>query len=424
MSSGFSPGPPASFSRELQHAQVPRRVDVPKTIGHPLLGERDVAVLEVLLAEAAAGEPDGLACLLVDQGIQAVSPFVLEPFDRRGDCDLPLADGRVDFHIRDPRASRHDGEINVAAQAAAGDLAPASLRRVGVAEREHDLFHRLGGDQHAQDVRLGKGKPATGVRQVQVAAGKGDLAHAAAVNEDGGRRVQALDGEDDPAAIIGPGGRKGKRELPLVPRRGDGGQPLALPTRMGEDGLAVLLHVVGNAGPAARDLEIAPIARRDHDRGPLSLWGSVRLHGPLSLWERTRLRGPLALWERVRVRALGRLPSPQAVDRDPLPRERRLALGLLDVPNRLHTRRQDGINRPLAPRGADGPQEIDSNGKRDEPMAFHATLLDRAVATRSRTTCRGAAPPSVRCGATRPDYEPTNRQPAFLRRREAAIITW
>ena len=69
---------------------------------------------------------------------------------------------------------------------------------------------------------------------------------------------------------------------------------------MGVDRLAVLLHVVGDPRPGAGDLEVAP---------------PVGGH-------------------RVRV-VLGRLPAPQAVEADPLARRRRLAVRLVQVPDRL-----------------------------------------------------------------------------------------
>src|SRR6476620_1464850 len=77
---------------------------------------------------------------------------------------------------------------------------------------------------------------------------------------------------------------------------------------MSKNRLGILLHVVGDAGPAAGDLEIAPA---------------------LDWW----LAGL----------AIRRLPAPQAVDADALARRRLLAKGMIEIPDGFDTGRQ--LNR-------------------------------------------------------------------------------
>lgn len=104
-------------------------------------------------------------------------------------------------------------------------------------------------------------------------------------------------------AAIRPVTRNGN--LPLVPGGGEAAAVLCPPARIGEHRLAVLLHVIGDARPATRDLEPAPLP-------------GGHLSRP----------------------SLGRLLLPQAVQADALAGRRGLAIRLAHVPNGLQAWRQ------------------------------------------------------------------------------------
>src|SRR5262249_40104687 len=102
---------------------------------------------------------------------------------------------------------------------------------------------------------------------------------------------------------LGPAARN--RYLALVPSCGDVAQFARIPSRMGIDRLAILLHVVGNAWPASRDLKVTPILK----------------------WHLSRLD-------------FGRLPPPQSVETDPLSGSSFLVIRPAKIPDCGYTRRQ------------------------------------------------------------------------------------
>src|SRR5205807_1896504 len=97
--------------------------------------------------------------------------------------------------------------------------------------------------------------------------------------------------------------------LALVPRRRDIAEPAVLPQRMRIKRLRILLHVIGNPRPRARNLEIAPVVRR----------------------RRRRLR-------------IGGLPPPKAVDANALPRRRGFLPCAIERPDGFDGGGEDAIS--------------------------------------------------------------------------------
>src|SRR5262249_36498259 len=93
--------------------------------------------------------------------------------------------------------------------------------------------------------------------QVELPGGGPQLPGGAAVHEHGGQGVQVLDAEGDAAAD--PARRDG--DLALVPGGPEFGEPNVLPAGMPEEGLGLVLQVVGDPGPGAGDLEVSPAVR-------------------------------------------------------------------------------------------------------------------------------------------------------------------
>ena len=94
-------------------------------------------------------------------------------------------------------------------------------------------------------------------REIDLAGRKLGLARFLAVDEDGGAGIEVLQAKRDAAARP----LLGHADLALVPGRGQLAQFRAFPAWMGVDRLAIVLHVVVDARPAARHLEIAPAGR-------------------------------------------------------------------------------------------------------------------------------------------------------------------
>ena len=190
-----------------------------------------------------------------DLGAKGVAGAPLEV--RQGDIefDLPLAYRRVDLDVGDAGAFGGPAQIDVAAQATPGDASFHLPRRGRVVVGEHDAFEGHGDDEHTQNM-LATG--ATGCREIDLSLGKTDGADTVRVDIDVRIRVDTLRGEHDPAVIpfLWDG------DLALVPGGPDSIQSLAPPTRVGENRLAILLHVVADPRPATRDQKIAPVAGR------------------------------------------------------------------------------------------------------------------------------------------------------------------
>src|ERR1035441_4469448 len=106
---------------------------------------------------------------------------------------------------------------------------------------------------------------------------------------------------------------------------------------MGEHRLAILLHVIGDARPAARDFEPAPLPR----------------------------------WHLFRPR-LGRLPLPKAVEADALAGGRGLAIRLAHVPDGTHARRQGHGQVLRATSERRGRQHAEKEGQGKAPIGLEA----------------------------------------------------
>src|SRR5262249_26519041 len=157
---------------------------------------------------------------------------------------------------------------------------------------------RHGDDVEAEDV-FASGPAGGG--DVRLARGEVEFARLLAVHVHDGVGVHILRGERD--ALAFPALRDG--ELTLIPRRGDGPQGLALPVRVGVDGLAILLNVAACPRPETGDLEMPPAVRGD------SVLAVAR-----------------------------RLPAPQPVQADALAGGCFLAMRLVQVPDSLDARRE------------------------------------------------------------------------------------
>ncbi len=231
---------------------VLRRVQVPKPFGHPVFGEGEAAALQLARRERLAELADGAAAL-GDRGAERVARLWGEIFQQSAEGDPPLAHRSVDLDFGDPGARRNTGKVYVAAQSAPSDLAGDPPSGVRVVEHEHDFLERRGG--HSQSQKVLASRPADR-REVDLAGGKPRFAAFLAVEEDVGAGVEIFQAEHDAAARP----ITGDADFSLIPGRGDCAEVQILPARMGEDRLAVVLHVVGDSGPAARHLEIAPTA--------------------------------------------------------------------------------------------------------------------------------------------------------------------
>ena len=143
-------------------------------------------------------------------------------------------------------------------------------------------------------------RPANG-REIHFACGEQDLAGFLSIHKHEGAGIDIVCRNGNPPA----GPLRGNCHLTLVPGGIQAVIIHALPTRMGNDRLTILFHVVGDSRPRAGHLEKTP--------------GGVR-HG-------------VGLGR-------GRLPAPQAVQADALARRRLLPARVFQIPNRLDSWRQ------------------------------------------------------------------------------------
>src|SRR5262245_35291016 len=135
--------------------------------------------------------------------------------------------------------------------------------------------------------------------EIDLAAGEPDLAGLPAVEVDDGERVHVVHRQGDAASLP----RLGNGYRTLIPRRGEAPQRRVLPAGVGVKCLTVLLDVAGVPRPEPGNLEVAPLLRGDGVGEPLP-----------------------------------RLPLPEAVQAHPFAGAVRLAVGLLQIPDGLHTR--------------------------------------------------------------------------------------
>jgi hypothetical protein len=319
------------LQRQAQLIRVGGSVQVPESIGFPRGGKGHAAVLQVGGLECLVRELRGVAAAVADPGPQRVLPARRQARHGGGEGDLPCADRGGHAGVVDSRARRLGLEEHVAAQAAPLHRALHLSGRGRVVVRQQHRLQRHGRHHQAQDVLAARPAERS---QIGLARREAQLAGLPAVHEHGGVGVQALHGQHDAAA--GPVRRHG--ELPLIPGRGDPAQALGLPGRMGVNRLAVLLHVIGDPRPTARDFEVSPAADR---------------HG---------IRGDT-----------GRLPSPQAVQADAPAGGRLLAMRLAQVPDRRHAGGQhDVVLCQTRPRRQDDGQE-----QKDHPIFFHSAPPSR-----------------------------------------------
>jgi len=282
---------PVVGQRDGHFVDVLRRVEVPEPLGLPLVGQLEAPLAEVTRCKRPAAELADLAAVVGDRGAERVSHARRQAFQRRAQGDPTFAHGRIDLDVADAGLRRGADEVHVAAQTAPLDPATCPPGRVRIVEHQHDFLERPGDDQEADSVL------APGVadgREIHFARRELHLAYLLAIDEDHGAGTEVLHGEGDAAACP----LAGNADFPLVPGRGDLAQPHAFPAWMRVDRLAIVLHVVADSRPAARDFEIAPAAG----------WHAIGL--------------------------LGRLPLPEAVDGDSLARGRRFAVRFGQIPYR------------------------------------------------------------------------------------------
>ena len=330
-------------------------MDVPELLRLPFFRQGDDAVPEVVACERLARELGNLIPVLADRRAKEIAFVRFNAFAVGVERDLSLADGGVHLDVGDPRGGRDSGEIDIPAQAAAGDGSLAASGRIAVAEDRHDIAQRQG--SHL-DAKCMSSTRTAELGEVYVTRRKVRLARLLTVDVHGGAGIQAFQRQNDAAALP----LLRHADLPLVPGRVETFQRCVLPSRMRIDRLALLLRVAGKSRPGTGHLEIAPTVGRH----------------------------PLGLVVR-------RLPLPQTVDADALAGRRCFTVRHTQVPNRLHALRQGHGRRVRADSELGSPGYAQCDCRR-QATDSHGEFLkvggsaDRAV---GRRTCKPISPPKT-----------------------------